>query len=111
MACTGKKKATVLLKIFLLLTPLNLKQCFQYVGSIFFLCLDFNSLYGNVHLIEKFLGDHKLLKVTAAETVEEFSVLQTLSSGLGFFLMIQNNTRPFIVFTHTSNRFDFGRLV
>lgn len=51
-----------------------------------------DSLPRNPHLTGKFLGDHKLTKVTAAETVEEFAVFQSPSSILrerrGFFSMI-----------------------
>lgn len=53
--------------------------------------LDLKYLPRNPHLIGKFSGDHKLKKVAAAETAEEFAVLQTapliLREGRGFFMM------------------------
>jgi len=53
---------------------------------------DLKCLLRNPHLIRKFLGDCKLIKITAAGAVEEFAVLQTLplilKEGKGCFLMI-----------------------
>lgn len=47
-------------------------QCFQSVESKF---IGFAFKVSTQDLIRKFLGDHKLIKATAAETVEEFTVL------------------------------------
>lgn len=80
------------------------------------LVMDLKSVARKQLIIGKFLRDHQSIKVTAAETVDEFAVLQRPPSILRegrddpiYFKEYGTPLVSLIVFTHASDRFDFWK--